>query len=124
MFYPSKVSQDASENSTAKAPLCPAALPESLPDEVVQASSPRPAGAIQAAQALGYKQVIDYLQGLCTLEEAYEKTKILTRRFAKTQRTWLKRFRGTQWFPTTADNLPSLPEEILHFHNYMPIKIL
>ena len=113
MFYPSKVSQDALENSTPQnAQDTPP--PESLPDEVARLHRQDLLG-YQASQALGYKQVIDHIQGLCTLEEAYEKTKILTRRFAKTQRTWLKRFHGTQWFPATADNLPSLPKEILDF---------
>ena len=51
----------------------------------------------QARQALGYKQVLGYLQGRYSEEEAFEKTKILTRRFAKNQRTWLRRFRATNW---------------------------
>jgi len=110
MFYPAKISQDTLEDSTAH----DAPPPESLPDEVARLFRQGLLG-IQTTQALGYKQVIDHIQGRCTLEEAYEKTKILTRRFAKTQRTWLKRFHGTKWFGATADNLPSLPEEILHF---------
>jgi tRNA dimethylallyltransferase len=56
---------------------------------------------MQAREALGYKQVIDYLQGRSSLEDAFETTKILTRRFAKTQRTWLKRYRGVTWLDPT-----------------------
>lgn len=48
----------------------------------------------QAGQALGYKQLVEHLEGRRTLEEAIERTKIETRRFAKNQRTWLKRFRA------------------------------
>lgn len=48
----------------------------------------------QAREALGYKQVIDHLEGRCTLDEAIEQVKIRTRRYAKQQRTWLRRFRG------------------------------
>lgn len=47
----------------------------------------------QAREALGYKQLIRHLQGDWTLEESVEQIKIETRRFAKNQRTWLKRLR-------------------------------
>ena len=46
----------------------------------------------QAAEALGYKQLLAYFRGESTLEEAKERIKILTRRYAKQQRTWLRRF--------------------------------
>lgn len=49
----------------------------------------------QAREALGYKQLVDHLEGRCTLEEAVEKTKVETRRFGKNQRTWLKRLKAT-----------------------------
>ena len=46
----------------------------------------------QASEALGYKQLLAHIRGECTLEEAKERVKILTRRYAKQQRTWLRRF--------------------------------
>lgn len=55
----------------------------------------------QAAQALGYKQIVAHFEGRCALDEAIEATKIETRRFAKNQRTWLRRLRmtpGSVWF--------------------------
>jgi tRNA dimethylallyltransferase len=45
----------------------------------------------QAAEGLGYKQLIAHLRGECPLEQAVERIKIETRRFAKNQRTWLRR---------------------------------
>ncbi len=56
----------------------------------------RASGALgrQAREALGYKQILDHLDGRCTLEEAIEQVKIRTRRYAKQQRTWLRRFRA------------------------------
>lgn len=51
----------------------------------------------QTREAIGTKQVLEHLAGLCTLEEAVERVKIDTRRFAKQQRTWLKRYRGVHW---------------------------
>lgn len=54
----------------------------------------------QAREALGYKQLLDHLEGRRSLEDAVERIKIDTRHFAKTQRTWLKRLRltsGSMW---------------------------
>ncbi len=58
----------------------------------------------QAREALGTKQVLAYLQGQMSAEEAFERVKIETRRFAKGQRTWLKRFRGVHWIEADPDN--------------------
>lgn len=49
----------------------------------------------QAREALGYRQIADHLEGRGTLDDALERTKIETRRFAKNQRTWLRRLRST-----------------------------
>ena len=58
----------------------------------------------QARQALGYAQIIDHLEGRCTLDEAAEQIKIQTRQFAKHQRTWFRKFDMAQWIDV-------LPEE-------------
>lgn len=47
-----------------------------------------------AREALGTKQLVEHLHGQSSLEEAVERVKIETRRFAKNQRTWLKRLRS------------------------------
>jgi tRNA dimethylallyltransferase len=39
--------------------------------------------------------LIAHFEGRCSLEEAVERIKIETRRFAKNQRTWLRRLRAT-----------------------------
>jgi len=54
----------------------------------------------QSREALGYKQLIRHFEGGCSLDEAIERIKIETRRFAKNQRTWLRRLRttpGSRW---------------------------
>jgi tRNA dimethylallyltransferase len=54
----------------------------------------------QAHEALGYKQLLVHLEGRCSLEEAVEAIKIETRRFAKNQRTWIRRLKtipGSVW---------------------------
>jgi tRNA dimethylallyltransferase len=50
---------------------------------------------VQAREALGYRQLIEHLEGRGTLDEAVEQIKIETRRFAKQQRTWIRRLKTT-----------------------------
>ena len=57
--------------------------------------------------AIGYKEALEHLRGLVTLDEAMEKTITATRRYAKRQRTW---FRGQMpealWYhPDQADEI-------------------
>jgi tRNA dimethylallyltransferase len=54
-----------------------------------------------AMQGLGYKEVIDYLEGETTLEEAIYKIKRDTRHFAKRQLTWFRRERNVIWINKT-----------------------
>ena len=48
-------------------------------------------------QGLGYKEILDYLEGGCTLEEAIYRIKRDTRHFAKRQLTWFRREREVTW---------------------------
>ena len=50
-----------------------------------------------AMQGLGYKEIVDYLDGKITLEEAIYIIKRDTRHFAKRQITWFKREKGVIW---------------------------
>lgn len=50
-----------------------------------------------ARQALGYKEIHAYLTGELTLEQAVERLKRDTRRFAKRQYTWFRREPGIRW---------------------------
>lgn len=50
----------------------------------------------QSCEAIGYKQLIAHFEGRCTHDEAIERIKIDTRRFAKNQRTWLKRLKARE----------------------------
>jgi tRNA dimethylallyltransferase len=58
-------------------------------------------------QGLGYKEIIDYLQGECTLSEAVYLLKRDTRHFAKRQITWFKRERDVKWL-----NLPDFNNDL------------
>ncbi len=48
-------------------------------------------------QGLGYKELMDYLDGECSLEEAVFRIKRDTRHFAKRQLTWFRRERSVLW---------------------------
>ena len=48
-------------------------------------------------QGLGYRQMFDYLEGICTLDEAVERIKKETRHFAKRQLTWFRREPDAVW---------------------------
>ena len=50
-----------------------------------------------AMQGLGYKEVVEYLQGEISREEMVEKIKMETRRYAKRQITWFKKNKQTIW---------------------------
>lgn len=70
----------------------------------------------QSREALGYKQLIAHFEGRCTLDEAIERIKIETRRFAKNQRTWAKRLKTTPnsvWLDGTKA-IGELVSEVLH----------
>jgi len=51
----------------------------------------------QARCAIGYAEIIDYLNGQISLEDATELIKKTTRRLAKNQRTWFKTFKNVNW---------------------------
>ncbi|MEE8170739.1 MAG: tRNA (adenosine(37)-N6)-dimethylallyltransferase MiaA [Phycisphaerae bacterium] len=74
-----------------------------LVDEV-RALLAEPGGlSVQARQALGYAQIMDHLEGGASLADAVETIKIGTRRLAKSQRTWFRRFRQTEWLDVEPD---------------------
>ncbi len=56
-----------------------------------------------AMQGLGYKEVVDYINGEYTKEEMIEKIKMETRRYAKRQLTWFRKNKQTVWLDGTND---------------------
>ena len=64
------------------------------------------AGNPTALQALGYRQVAEYLQGVRSLPETIELVKIRTRQFAKRQMTWFRRQLPLTWIHLAADDEP------------------
>ena len=54
-----------------------------------------------AMQGLGYKEVVEYLQGKISEQEMIEKIKMETRRYAKRQLTWFRKNKQTIWLDAT-----------------------
>jgi len=67
-----------------------------------------------AMQALGYRQVVEYLRGLRSLHETFELVKIRTRQFAKRQMTWFKKYGPSNWINLSLQDTPeSCAREII-----------
>ena len=66
-----------------------------LVDEAHNLTSYRHANALNT---LGYKEIFNYFDGIWSLEEAIERIKGNTRRYARKQLTWFKRDATMRWF--------------------------
>jgi tRNA dimethylallyltransferase len=66
-----------------------------------------------AMQGLGYKEILDYLDGRITLEEAIYIIKRDTRHFAKRQMTWFRRERDVTFFSFDGKEEAQVLSEIL-----------
>ncbi|HNY02491.1 MAG TPA: tRNA (adenosine(37)-N6)-dimethylallyltransferase MiaA [Bacteroidales bacterium] len=53
---------------------------------------------LNALRTVGYRELFDHLEGLCTLDYALEKIRVNTRRYAKRQLTWFERDKEYTWF--------------------------
>ncbi len=50
-----------------------------------------------AAEATGYRELIEHIEGRLSRDDAVERIKIATRQLARKQMKWFKRFRGVRW---------------------------
>ena len=58
-----------------------------------------PAGfGVTAARAIGYSQAIAQLEGSLSQEQAIEQTAVLTRKYARRQVSWFRRYSRISWF--------------------------
>ncbi len=67
---------------------------------------------LNALKTVGYKELFLHLEGKYTLEEAIEKIKTQTRRYAKRQMTWLRKNTDIQWIDCEK-GLPQAIDSIL-----------
>jgi len=70
----------------------------------VDALRRRPAGLSRTArQALGYRELLDHLEGRCSRDEAVETILTRSRRLARRQQRWFRRDPRIHWFEPTDD---------------------
>lgn len=81
-------------------------IKEGLVDEVKSVYEYR---KLNSLNTVGYKEIIQYLEGNCTLEFAIEKIKQNSRIYSRKQMTWFKRDNDITWFH------PDKEEEIMEF---------
>jgi tRNA dimethylallyltransferase len=74
-------------------------------DEVVRLERAGLRRGRTASRALGYAQVLDYLAGKLTEEDAREQTVRATRRFARRQDSWFRKDPRIHWIPYDAPDL-------------------
>ena len=48
-------------------------------------------------KGIGYKEIIEYLNGECSIDEAVDNIKKNTRHYAKRQLTWFRRYDTMNW---------------------------
>jgi tRNA dimethylallyltransferase len=66
-----------------------------------------------AAQGVGYREVIDLLEGRSTLKEAIERIQTRTRQFAKRQETWFRGLAEVSPWPLRVEESPEMIAERL-----------
>ena len=49
-----------------------------------------------ASAAIGYKELVDYIEGRCSLDAAVDNIKLASRRYAKRQLTWFRHEEGAR----------------------------
>lgn len=69
----------------------------------------------QSVQAIGYKEIYEYIEGKVTKEEAIETLKQNSRRYAKRQFTWFRNKMDVTWFDMTNANFEQKIQEIQEF---------
>ncbi len=74
-----------------------------LVDEVKSLLAEEKPLSSQARSAIGYSEIIDYLEGRISLDDAVELIKKNTRLLAKHQRTWFRSFKDVHWLDVDAD---------------------
>ncbi|MBO7625323.1 MAG: tRNA (adenosine(37)-N6)-dimethylallyltransferase MiaA, partial [Bacteroidales bacterium] len=71
-----------------------------------EARSLYPLRHLNALQTVGYKELFEYFDGRCTLEESVAAIQTHTRQYAKRQMTWFHRDETYQWI--TSETIPDL----------------
>ena len=74
---------------------------------------------LTSLQGIGYKEIIMYLDNLCTKDEAIEKIKQGSRNYAKRQLTWFRRDNRIKWIDV--DDFHDLNELSDYIEDYVSV---
>lgn len=85
-----------------------------LVDEVKSILEAGHSKELQSLNTVGYQEIIKYLDGEWSLEKAIEKIKISTRRYAKRQMTWYKRWDFIQWLEPDVISVEEMKMKVLN----------
>jgi tRNA dimethylallyltransferase len=76
----------------------------------------KPYRHLNALNTVGYSEILNYFDGTCSREEAIEKIKQNTRRFAKRQLTWFNKAGDISWFePEDLEKILTYLQSRLHY---------
>lgn len=84
-----------------------------LVDEVKSILEAGHSKELQSLNTVGYQEIIKFLDGEWSLEKAIEKIKTSTRRYAKRQMTWYKRWDFIHWLDADEMSMEEMKEKIL-----------
>lgn len=91
-------------------------LEKGLVDEVKNLLNMGYSRDLVSMQGIGYKEIIKYLDGEYTYDEAIEIIKRDSRRYAKRQITWFKRYKEAKWFNLDEyEDFDILEKDVLSF---------
>jgi len=88
---------------------------DGLLDEVKALLSMGYGPGLKSMQSIGYRQMIDYLEGRASFDDAVQILKRDTRRYAKRQLTWFTSVKGIKWFHPSQED--EISKEIKSFLN-------
>ena len=69
--------------------------------------------AMTAREAIGYKEIVAYLDGEWSLDEAVEKIKTATHQYAKRQRTWFRKDKRIHWLDAGTYDAETMARQVI-----------
>jgi tRNA dimethylallyltransferase len=85
---------------------------EGLIEEVRAAWEANPVHTLNAWRTIGYQELLPWFDGECTLDEAIRLIKRNSRRYAKRQLTWYKRYPDALWLDSSEQSTDDLAKTI------------
>ncbi len=91
-------------------------LSDGLLDEVERIKNSEKGFSKTSSQAIGYREILDYLDKKTSYDEAVELLKRNSRRYAKRQYTWFMRDKSIHWIDAeskSSEEIAGICEEII-----------